>query len=98
MSLRHQVCFRFHPGTTTEQVVALATGLEELPGLIPQIAGYHVGPDLGINDASWDFAVSADFASTDDYLVYRDHPEHVARIQSLVNPITADRISVQFRF
>lgn len=97
MSIRHQVCFRFHPGTATEQVVALTKGLEELPGLIPQIVAYHVGPDLGINDASWDFAVTADFASTEDYLVYRDHPEHQARITSLVSPITAERSAVQFR-
>lgn len=97
MTVRHVVCFRFQPDTTTEQVVALAKGLEELPGLIPEIAAYHVGPDLAINDASWDFAVSADFADTAGYLTYRDHPEHQARIQALVNPITAERTSVQFR-
>ncbi len=97
MSLRHVVCFRFQPDTTTEQVVALAQGLEELPAIIPEIVAYHVGPDLGLNATSWDFAVSADFGSTADYELYRDHPEHQARIAALVNPITAERISVQFR-
>lgn len=96
MSLRHVVCFRFQPGTTPEQVTALADGLRELPGLIPEIAAYAVGPDVGINEASWDFAVTADFASTDDYVVYRDHPEHVARIEALVLPITEQRVSLQF--
>ncbi|WP_421121833.1 Dabb family protein [Aquihabitans daechungensis] len=50
-----------------------------------------------MNDASWDFAVCADFASTADFLTYRDHPEHQARIRSLVEPITAERVAVQFR-
>jgi len=97
MTMRHVVCFRFNPDTTTEQVVALAQGLEELPGIIPEIVEYRVGPDLGINEASWDFAVCADFASTADFVTYRDHPEHQARITSLVLPITAERVAVQFR-
>ena len=97
MTMRHVVCFRFQPDTTTEQVVALTQGLEELPGLIPEITDYRVGPDLGINEASWDFAVCADFADTSGYLAYRDHPEHLARIEALVKPIAAERASVQFR-
>ena len=96
MTMRHVVCFRFQPDTPTEQVDAMAAGLRELPGIIPEIAGYQVGPDLGINEASWDFAVAADFASVDDYLVYRDHPEHQGRIQSLVLPITTERVAVQY--
>ena len=96
MTMRHVVCFRFQPGTSTDQVQALADGLRELPGLIPEITDYRVGPDLGINDTSWDFAVSADFASTADFVTYRDHPEHQARIQALVTPITAERVSVQY--
>ena len=90
------VCFRFKPDTTTEQVVAMAQGLEELPGIIPEIAAYRVGPDLGINDATWDFSVTADFASVEDFLVYRDHPDHQARIEALVLPITEERVAVQF--
>lgn len=97
MSMRHVVCFRFHPGTPTDAVVALAQGLEELPGIIAEIADYRVGPDLGLVETTWDFAVSADFASTEDFVTYRDHPEHQARIASLVLPITAERVAVQFQ-
>jgi hypothetical protein len=96
MSMRHVVCFRFEPGTTDDQVAALADGLRELPGLIPEIAAYAVGPNLGINPGTWDFAVTADFASVEDFVVYRDHPEHQARIAAFVVPITAERIAVQF--
>jgi len=96
MSIRHVVVFRFHPDTTPNQVEALATGLRELPAIIDEIVDYRLGVDIGLNEASWDFAVSADFADADGYLTYRDHPEHQARIASLVNPITAERVSVQF--
>ena len=96
MTMRHVVCFRFKAGTTPDQVSALADGLRELPALIPEIADYRVGPDLGLNPTSWDFAVTADFESSEDFLVYRDHPEHQARIASLVVPITEERVAVQF--
>lgn len=96
MALRHVVCFRFHPDTPEDRVLALAEGLRELPGLIPEIVDYHVGADLGLNPASWDFAVTADFAGPEDFATYRDHPEHQARIAAFVVPITAERVAVQF--
>lgn len=94
--VRHQVCFRFHPDATAEQVAALEQGLRRLPAVIDAIADYRVGADLGANPSSWDFAVSADFADVDGYLAYRDHPDHQALIHDLVDPITAERVSVQF--
>ncbi|MGI8756320.1 MAG: Dabb family protein [Acidimicrobiales bacterium] len=97
MTIRHVVCFRFVEGTTTEQVVAMAEGLRTLPGRIPEIAAYSVGPDLGLADDTWDFAVCADFATTADYDTYRGHPEHQERIRTLVRPILAERAAVQLR-
>ena len=38
----------------------------------------------------------AEFASADAYVGYRDHPDHRALIRDLVEPITAERASVQF--
>ncbi len=96
MTLRHVVCFRFRSDTTPDQVAALADGLRELPGLIDEIAAYRVGPNLGINPGTWDFAVTADFASEADFATYRDHPEHQARIERFVVPITEERVAVQF--
>lgn len=98
MSFRHVVSFRFVDGTTPEQVEAMAAGLRELPGLIPEMGTYLMGPDAGINADSWDFVITADFADEADYLTYRDHPEHQARIASLVKPLLADRVAVQFAY
>ena len=96
MGLRHVVCFRFHPDTPSEAVDALAAGLRALPATIAEIDAYLVGPDLGIADTSWDFAVSADFADAGAFATYRSHPEHLAVIRDLVEPICAERVAVQF--
>ena len=37
-----------------------------------------------------------DFASVDDYLVYRDHPDHRALIAELVTGHVATRAAVQY--
>ena len=97
MSLRHLVLLKFNPGTPADAGEALAEGLRELPGLIPEIVDYRVGPDLGLSDGSWDFGISADFATAADWATYRDHPEHQQRIRDLVLPITAERASVQIQ-
>jgi len=95
MSLRHTVCFRFVEGTTADQATELKTALETLPDAIPEIVDYRCGPDLGINPDSWDFVVTADFASRADYETYRDHPVHQELIRTMVRPLLADRASAQ---
>jgi hypothetical protein len=96
MAVRHVVLFRFGEGTTDEQVQALADGLDGMPKAVGVMLDYRHGRDLGINEASYDYAVVGDFATVDDYLAYRDHPDHRALIRDLVTPIVAERCSVQF--
>lgn len=94
--LRHVVTFVFREDATDEQIAAAAEGLAALPGQIPEIREYHLGPDVGINAGNHQFAVVADFESTDGYLVYRDHPAHQAVIAERIRPILESRAAVQF--
>ncbi len=98
MTFRHVVMFRFHDDATDDQRAALATGLDGMPTATGAIGehDYVHGPDLGLNPASWDYVIVADFASADDFVAYRDHPDHQALIRDLVTPITAERASVQY--
>jgi hypothetical protein len=96
MPIQHVVMFRFREGTDPSAVDDLAAGLRRLPSLIPQIATYVVGPDLGLSEGAWDFALSARFASVADFQTYRAHPEHQAVVRDLIEPITEERASVQF--
>jgi hypothetical protein len=93
---RHVVMFQFHTGVTAEQKRTLEDRLNTLPGVIPEVRAYAVGGDLGVNPGNFDFAVVADFADREAYLVYRDHPAHRKIIDECVTPIVAERRAVQY--
>jgi hypothetical protein len=98
MTIRHVVMFRFADDAGDEQRRALAQGLDGMPAATGAVRpdDYRHGFDAGINAASWDYVVVADFASADDYRTYRDHPDHRALIRDLVEPIVVERASVQY--
>jgi len=95
MPVRHVVVFRFQDGTTAEQRATIAAELRALPAAIPEIASYTVGDDAGLVEGNWDFAVVADFATTDDYFTYREHPDHQAVIATHIRPVVSERASAQ---
>ncbi len=98
MSLRHLVLLRFHEGTEPAQIEAVTAALRTLPGQIPELVAYHVGPDLGLADGNWEFGIAADFANAAHYATYRDHPAHQAVIHDLIAPLVAARAAVQYGF
>ena len=93
---RHVVMFRWNDTVDDDQLAAITAALATLPGLIPEIAEYRFGADAGLNEGNFDFTVVADFASVDDYLVYRDHPDHKRVVAELIVPTIAERSAVQF--
>ncbi|WP_219472272.1 Dabb family protein [Nonomuraea rhizosphaerae] len=94
--IRHVVMFIWTEEATDEQKAAVVTELRKLPGAIPEISSYTVGADAGINEGNYEFAVVADFDTVDDYLVYRDHPQHQKVIAEHIRPIVASRAALQF--
>jgi hypothetical protein len=93
---RHVVMFRWSEGTTDDDVTAMAAALSKLPDAIPELRGYHHGPDARVNEGNWDYVVVADCDSVDDYLVYRDHPAHQRVIADHIAPIRKERAAVQY--
>jgi hypothetical protein len=97
--IRHVVLFTWKPDTTEEQRQRVAAELAALPGRVPGVLGYQFGADVGIGTAgNADFALTADFADADAYLVYRSHPAHIEFIEQTINPILAQRVSAQIEF
>jgi hypothetical protein len=94
--IRHTVMFRWKAGTTRADVAALGEALGGLPAAIAEIRDFRFGHDIGVNDGNFDFVVVADFADTDDYLAYRDHPLHRALVSERIAPHVAERAAVQF--
>jgi len=77
-------------------VAGVGAALDGLVEAIPEIGTYRHGPDAGVNEGNFDYVVVGDFASKDDYVVYRDHPEHQAMIKALIVGNVADRAAVQY--
>jgi hypothetical protein len=96
--LRHIAMFRFVPDTTADQVRHLAEGLRQLPGQIPEIRSYEVGPDAGLREGNWEFAVVADFDNVDDWRTYVDHAAHQQAIAELISPVVSERTSIQYEW
>lgn len=95
--IRHVGLFRWVEGTTPEQVRAVVDALEALPAQIPTIRSYAVGPDLGLGEDRWDFAVIASFEDARGYHGYVDHVAHRAVVDELIAPIRAERAHVQIQ-
>lgn len=93
---RHVVLFRWTEDATDEEKGVVEDRLAALPAAIPEIKDYHYGPDAGLNDENYDFAVVADFADRAGFITYRDHPAHRAVVAECIRPIMATRVAVQY--
>mgnify|MGYP000859077981 FL=1 len=94
--IRHVVIFRWQPDTEAAAVAAVSSGLTDLAARMLGVVRYEHGPDVGINEGNFDYAVVADFDDVDAFVEYRDHPEHRALIVERIAPHLAERVAVQF--
>jgi hypothetical protein len=94
--LRHIAMFRFAPKTTTDQIESVTEALGTLPAQIEVLRKFRFGPNAGITDGAWDYAVVAVLDDADAYAAYRDHPAHVAVLRDFVNPIISEVARIQF--
>ncbi len=90
--------FRWAEGTTSQQVAAATEALHALPGRVPTIRGYVVGPDLELGGGRWDFVVTGDFDDVAGYREYAEHPAHLEVIAEHFTPIIGERASIQIEF
>ncbi len=93
---RHVVMFRFVEGVDPAAVAAMSAALDALPGRIGTIRRYEHGPDLGLNEANFDYVVVADFDDEEGFVTYRDHPTHQAFIRDHIADNVASRVAVQY--
>jgi heme-degrading monooxygenase HmoA len=91
----HVALFTWKPGTSDEQVDELAQALTALPGLVPEIRSFKVGPDAGVTEGNDRFAVVAEFDDLDAFRRYASDPHHRDVIERLLMPILATRHAVQ---
>jgi quinol monooxygenase YgiN len=94
--IRHVTLFAWVPKAADEQKQQVVEDFQALPPLLSGLCAYHVGPDAGIIEGNFDFAVVADFEDAESYLAYRNHPAHRAVVEQVTAPITKQRVSVQY--
>lgn len=96
MTFTHLASFRWKDQTTPADVEKVTAALTELTTTLG-IEDYRCGADVSRTPDSYDYAVVGVFASRDDFLAYRDHPEHQRILKDLIGPNLATRIMVQLQ-
>ncbi len=96
--IRHNVLFSWKPEATEEQKQQVSIELAKLPSMVASVRAFVCGPDAGLVQGNFDFAVSADFDDEAGFLAYRDDPGHREIVQRYITPILAQRAAVQFEF
>jgi Stress responsive A/B Barrel Domain len=94
--IRHVVLFAWTAEATQAQRQRVADELGTLPPMMSGLRSFKVGPDAGLVEGNFDFAVVADFENPQSYLAYREHPAHQAIVHQFIRPITRTKASVQY--
>lgn len=95
MSFIHLVSFKWKHQTTPDDADQVTAALTELATRLVGVESYRCGPDVSRTPDSYDYAVIGVFAGREDFVAYRDHPEHQRIIKELIAPNLAGRIVVQ---
>jgi len=89
--------FEWIEGVDNADLDAIAAALDALVAAVPEVVSYVHGPDLGVSEGNFDYVIVGDYASVEDYAVYRDHPEHQRIIAEMIKPFVAKRAAVQYQ-
>ena len=88
--------FKWNDDVDGAHVAAAGAALDALVADIAEVADYRHGPDLGLADGNYDYAIVGEFASVEDYVVYRDHPEHRRVIADYITGRVSARAAAQY--
>jgi hypothetical protein len=96
--IRHIVLMVWKQEATAEQKAEAAAQIASLPTVVPTIRAFASGPDAGIIENNYDFAVTADFDDAAGYLAYRNDPRHREIVARYIAPIRAQGAAIQYEF
>jgi|ERR1700730_4973061 len=87
--LRHIFLWNVAPGVDPQEPIRV---MNELPATIPWIRSWQIGKHHGPKryENTWEYALTVDFDSLDDYNRYSDHPLH-RKIVPMIVPMFAAR-------
>lgn len=94
--IRHVVLFTWDDEMTDELEQQFTKELTALSLKLAGLRSYHAGPDAGIYEGNFDYAVVADFDDRESFFAYREDAEHRDIISRISAPHAKVRASVQY--
>ncbi|WP_420435700.1 Dabb family protein [Candidatus Poriferisocius sp.] len=94
--IRHVVMFKFRDDADEAQRQAVHDAIATMPEVTGVTEAYAIGPDLGLAEGNFDFAVVGDFADQAAYETYRDNLEHRRIINEIIRPVVTERAAIQY--
>ena len=88
--------FKWNDDVDAAHVEATGCALDALVATIPEVGEYRHGADLGLTDGNYDYVIVGEYASIDDYVTYRDHPDHQQVIADYITGRVSARSAVQY--
>lgn len=98
MTLRHVVTWKLaaeDPAVRAAQAMEVATRLNALHGVVPQLLSISAGANSAYPESNWDVTLVADFASVEALEQYQVHPAH-EEVVAYVRSVVASRVAVDF--
>lgn len=93
---RHVVMFKWNDDVNQAHIDAFSEALTAVAASVPEVGDFRHGPDLQISEGNYDYVIVGEYASADDYAVYRDHPDHKALIERWLAGSISARAAVQY--
>lgn len=93
--IRNVVLFKAKPGTEPAALERVADAMLSLQ--VPGMLNLTAGPDAGLREGNFDFAIVADFEDEAAYRAYDEDPEHNRIRRELVAPVAAAVERCQYR-
>lgn len=87
---------KFSDQATDADMTAIVDGLEALPGVVPEIRNYSVGPDAGLVEGNYQLVLVADFDDADAFARYNSNEDHLAVLTERIRPFVELRSAVQY--
>lgn len=95
MAFTHIVMFKWQGGKADFDAAGLADALRNLVARFDGVQSYRCGPDVGLSPNAHDFGIVGTFDSREDFMTYRDHPDHKKIIEEMILPSVESRVVVQ---
>ncbi|MGH3087515.1 MAG: Dabb family protein [Gammaproteobacteria bacterium] len=94
--IRHTALFRFNDGVSAAQITEMMAALLALKNDVPQIERVVWGKNFSQRANGHTHVVSIDFPDRAALAVFYDHPAHRRIAETLIKPITASFLIVDY--